>query len=94
MKKLAFVTFLLISLNTFSQTKSTKTTLKYIVEQMTSQTESLKNIKEFKVFVNDSLVENIETYKLDPKSILDLGFIRPGAVDSNEKKTIIIVRTK
>ncbi|WP_395062016.1 hypothetical protein [Flavobacterium sp.] len=98
-KKIVILFLILISSNVFSQKSSNKTvsepiTLEKFVENIKEQNQSLKNSDSINVMVNDLLIENLETYMIDPKNISKLEILVLDPKRINQTKPSIIITTR
>lgn len=67
-KSITFILFLFSSI-VFAQETPKLISLKQYVEQIKLQNESIKNVENVNVMINDVLIENHEEYKIDPKNV-------------------------
>ena len=80
-KRTLIISLVFITLSAFSQTNSTTTeqvvtekkngeiSLQKLVNKIKSENESLKNAKAINVMVNDLMIDDLETFMIDPKNI-------------------------
>lgn len=89
---------ILISLNGFSQTDTPSSnkvplmTLQNVVEGIKEKNESIKNVDHINVMVNDILVENLNSFTIDPKTIamVEVLVLEPKASGERINPSIII----
>lgn len=100
-KKTISLCLFLFSLTAFSQNSAEQSaiqnptgmiTLQKLVEKIKSETESLKEVKTINVMVNDLLIEDLETFMIDPKNIRtkEILILEKGASHGGIKASIII----
>lgn len=101
MKKIFILLIALISLNSFSQKKSNETiqkpiTLQEFVENIKAQNESIKNVVNLNVMVDDILIENLLDFKIDPKNVANIEILvmEPKDAYQHRSKPSIIIKTK
>lgn len=98
---------ILISLNCFSQTVANKsepvisnkehlTTLQNVVDGIKEKNKSIKNVEHVNVMVNDMLIENLQDFNIDPKSIsmVEVLVLEPKAGTGERINPSIIIDTK
>lgn len=96
-KNILSLVLFLISFNTFSQTAANDDnqkmkSLQTVVEGIKEKNESIKNVENVNVMVNDMLIENPQDFKIDPKNIamVEVVVLTPKAGAERMKPSIII----
>ncbi|MEI7509235.1 MAG: hypothetical protein WCJ62_07190 [Flavobacterium sp.] len=66
------------------------------VETVKAKNQSIKNAKSINVMVNDLLIEDLNDFKIDPRTIsrLEVLVLEPNGVKPEETKPSIIITTK
>ena len=90
-KIITFLLFIISSIS-FSQETPKLISLQQYVEQIKSQNESIKNVENINVMINDVLIENHEKYKIDPKNVsrMEILVIEPEKNPNGLNPSIII----
>jgi hypothetical protein len=90
-KSITFILFLFSSI-VFAQETPKLISLKQYVEQIKLQNESIKNVENVNVMINDVLIENHEEYKIDPKNVsrMEILVIEPEKNPNGLNPSIII----
>jgi len=102
MKKILLILFILFSINATSQViesgknKNTTISLAEFIETVKAKNQSIKNVKSINVMVNDLLIEDINHFEIDPKTIsrLEVLALGPNGVKPEETIPSIIITTK
>ena len=102
MKKIISILFILVTLSAYSQSidsgknKNTTMSLAEFVETVKAKNQSIKNAKSINVMVNDLLIEDLNEFKIDTKTIsrLEVLVLEPNGVKPEETKPSIIITTK
>lgn len=100
-KNLAVLLLVLFSLNSFSQTDGTSinsrlTTLQKVVDGIKEKNQSIKNEENLNVMVNDKLVEDLQNFTIDPKTIamVEVLVLEPKNGSRERISPSIIINTK
>ena len=101
MKKIISILFILVTLSAYSQSiylgknKNTTMSLAEFVETVKAKNQSIKNAKSINVMVNDLLIEDLNEFKIDTKTIsrLEVLVLEPNGVKPEETKPSIIIST-
>ena len=102
MKKIIPILFILVTLSATSQSidsgknKNATMSLAEFVETVKEKNQSIKNAKSINVMVNDLLIEDLNDFKINPKTIsrLEVLVLEPNGVKPEETKPSIIITTK
>ena len=101
MKKIIPILFILVTLSATSQSidsgknKNATMSLAEFVETVKEKNQSIKNAKSINVMVNDLLIEDLNDFKINPKTIsrLEVLVLEPNGVKPEETKPSIIIST-
>ncbi len=102
MKKIIPFLFILFSLSVAAQSmdndknKTATISLAEFVETVKAKNESIKNVKNINVMVNDLLIEDLNGFMIDPKNVskLEVLVLEPNGTKQEERKPSIIITTK
>lgn len=102
MKKIIAVLFILFSFSVSAQindavkNKNATLSLAEFIETVKAKNQSIKNAKSINVMVNDLLIEDLNDFKINPKTIsrLEVLVLEPNGVKPEETKPSIIITTK
>jgi ABC-type transporter MlaC component len=104
MKKIVLLLFILVSIGASSQNlvsdtnknKMASISLTEFVARIKAQNESLKNAKNIQVMVNDLLIENADTFLIDPKNVakMEVLVLEPNGINREATQPSIIIYTK
>ncbi len=99
---LLWLFLILFSLNGFSQeakkpqaattSKTELTTLQKVVDEIREQNASIKNVEHLTIMVDEMLVKNLQTFKINPKNIamVEVLVLQPKANGERVNPSIII----
>ena len=103
-KKIITLAIILIFVNVSSQTavdepdkrKAATITLQEFVEKVKAQNESIKNVENVNVMVNDLLIDNLDDYMIDPKNVskMEVLVLDPKINREGTRPSIIITTKK
>jgi hypothetical protein len=105
-EKIVLLVLILLSLNGFSQVsnkpeslnqgKTGLTTLQDYVAGIRERNASIKNAEHINVMVNDLLIENLQEFTIDPKSIaaVEVLVLEPKAGSTQRTNPSIIINTR
>lgn len=103
-KNLLSLALLLFSMNGFAQedttakpiTNSHLTTLQKVVDGIKEKNPSIRNEENLNVMVNDRLVDNLQSFTIDPKSIalVEVVVLDPKPGSEQQINPSIIINTK